>query len=89
MKENTMNCPKCGKEMEKGEVSQLFYSRYGEKLFWAPEDFFNKGRIATRGAVKKAGGKIFPIGRTIFDDIKCAWYCKECELVVMDVSDKR
>ncbi len=85
-----MKCPVCGKEMEKGGTTLLMRGDLGEKLFWAPEDFFEKPYLATKGAVGKAGGKVFSIGRSIFDnEPRYSWFCKECEIVVIDAKNKR
>lgn len=85
-----MKCPVCGKEMEKGSLSQLMRSNCGEKIYWAPDEFFEKAPIATKKAVERAGGKVFPIGRSIFDnETRYSWYCRECEIVVADTKNKR
>lgn len=85
-----MKCPVCGKEMEKGGASHLMRSNFGEKIFWAPEDFFEKPYLPTKGAVEKAGGKVFSIGRSIFDnEPRYSWYCRDCEMVLIDTKNKR
>lgn len=84
-----MKCPVCGKDMEKGGIS-ITMRRGGEKVFWAPEDFFEKTHLPTKGAVEKAGGKVFSPDRSIFDnETRYSWYCRECELVVTDTKNKR
>lgn len=76
--------------MEKGSLSHFMRSDFGEKIYWAPEEFFEKTHMATQKAVEKAGGKIFSIGRSIFDnEPRYSWYCRECEIVVLDVKNKR
>ncbi|MDE6600182.1 MAG: hypothetical protein K2K34_08915 [Oscillospiraceae bacterium] len=85
-----MKCPICGKEMEKGGASHLMRSDFGEKIFWAPDEFFERTHIPTKRIVEKAGGKVFSIGRSIFDnEPRYSWYCRECEIVVLDAKNKR
>ena len=85
-----MKCPVCGKEMEKGGTSHLMRSNFGEKLFWAPDKFFEGICIATKRTVEKAGGKVFSIGRSIFDnEPQYSWYCRDCEIVLIDTKNKR
>lgn len=85
-----MKCPLCGKEMEKGGAGYTFGTRTTGGFFWAPEKFWSKSIIATKGAVRKAGGKVFSLGWTVFDNETWdAWCCKECEIVVTDAKNKR
>lgn len=85
-----MKCPVCGKEMEKGGVGFPFGTRADNKLFWVPENSFDKIYFPTKKAVEKAGGKVFPIGRSIFDnEPRYSWYCRECEMVLIDTKNKR
>ena len=85
-----MKCPVCGKEMEKGETFHLMRGNWGEKLFWAPDEFFEKTHIATKRTVEKAGGKAFSIGRSIFDnEPRYSWYCRDCEMVLIETKNKR
>ncbi|MBD5138596.1 MAG: hypothetical protein HDT24_04735 [Ruminococcus sp.] len=84
-----MKCPVCGKEMEKGGTSHLMRSDFGEKIFWAPDEFFEKTHIPVKRTVEKAGGKVFSIGRSIFDnEPRYSWYCRGCEIVVIDAKEK-
>lgn len=84
-----MKCPVCGKEMEKGSVSHLIRSDLGEKVYWAPDEFFEETHMVAKKAVEKAGGKVFSIGRSIFDnEPRYSWYCRECEIVVLNVKKK-
>ena len=84
-----MKCPVCGKEMEKGGTSHLMRSDFGEKIFWAPDEFFEKTHIPAKRTVEKAGGKVFSIGRSIFDnEPRYSWYCRGCEIVVIDAKEK-
>lgn len=85
-----MKCPVCGKEMEKGGTSHLMRSDFGEKIFWAPDEFFEKTHIPVKRTVEKAGGKVFSIGRSIFDnETRYSWYCRGCEMVLIDAENKR
>lgn len=85
-----MKCPVCGKEMEKGGTGYTFGTKSTGGFFWAPEEFMEKSIMATKGAVKKAGGKVFSLGRSIFDnETRYSWYCRECEIVVIDAKNKR
>ena len=85
-----MKCPVCGKEMEKGGTSHLMRSDFGEKLFWASDEFFEKNHIATKRTVEKEGGKAFSIGRSIFDnEPRYSWYCRDCEMVLIETKNKR
>lgn len=85
-----MKCPVCGKEMEKGGTYHLMRGDFWEKLFWAPEEFFEKSHIPTKRTVEKAGGKVFSIGGSIFDNEPWySWYCRDCEMVLIDTKNKR
>lgn len=85
-----MKCPVCGKEMEKGSVSHLMRSDFGEKIYWAPDEFFEGPHMVTKKAVENAGGKVFSIGNSIFDnEPRYSWYCRECEMVLTDTKNKR
>lgn len=85
-----MKCPVCGKEMEKGGAGYTFGTRSTGGFFWAPKEFWEKGTIATKGAVKKAGGKFFSLGWSVFEnEMRDAWCCKECELVLIDTKNER
>ena len=55
-----MKCPVCEKEMERGGTSHLMRSDFGEKIFWAPNEFFEKTHIATKKPWKKQEEKFFP-----------------------------
>lgn len=83
--ENLMKCPVCGKEMETGCAGYTFGTKSTGGFFWAPEKFRKKSIIATKGAVKRAGGNVFSLGWSVFDtETRDAWRCKECEIVVVD-----
>lgn len=83
-----MKCPVCGKEMEKGYADYTFGTKSTGGFFWAPENFRGKSIIATKGAVKRAGGTVFSLGWSVFDvEIRDAWRCKECEIVVVDAKN--
>lgn len=85
-----MKCPVCGKEMEKGGAGYTFGTKSTGGFFWAPEKFWEKSAIATKGAVKKAGGKVFSLGWSVFDnETRDAWCCRGCEMVLIDTKNKR
>lgn len=81
-----MKCPVCGKEMEKGRMSNYMRSCFGEKVFWAPDEFFEKSCIGTKKDIEKSGGTVFPLnGYAVFSEPRYSWYCRECEIVVLNI----
>lgn len=85
-----MKCPVCGKEMEKGGAGYTFGTRSTGGFFWAPNEFWEKSTIATKGAVRKAGGKVVSLGWSVFEnEMRDAWYCRDCELVLIDTKNER
>jgi len=66
-----MNCPSCGKEMQKGEVqsgdllTNLF--KYGEHALWVPQE--ESGKM-----LPKSGVPVKVIGE--------GYYCKDCGKIV-------
>lgn len=55
-----MKCPVCGKEMEKGSVSHLIRSDLGEKVYWAPDEFFEETHMVTKKPWKKREERFSP-----------------------------
>lgn len=86
-----MNCPVCGKKMEKG-VFDAYCSGTGtkcNKLIWVPDSFFKKHLTMTMHfskTIKKDGGIIKRMHENIFDDNEGISYCcKDCGKLVIDV----
>ncbi len=77
-----MLCPKCGKEMQGGELGP---SSKGF-VYWARDEFFrNKvlGFMTKRRAIKN-GAIIIPVRNGMFDHRTKAWACEECKYVLID-----
>ena len=79
-----MLCPKCGKEMQSGELGPS-RTRW---VYWARDEFF-RGKILSfmtkRNAVKK-GAMIIPVRNGMFDHRTKAWACEDCKYVLVDCS---
>ena len=84
-----MNCPVCGKEMEKGIFDA--YSGTGRqcnKLIWVPDSFFKKHLTMSMHfskTIKKDGGVVKRMHENAFDYDRPSYYCKDCGKLVIDV----
>ena len=81
-----MNCPVCGKEMEKG-ICHIYGGR-GGKLAWVPYEMQkqNTYTILTKSRIEKCGGVVTAIHSTVFDnEEQVSWCCKGCGKIVIDV----
>lgn len=82
----TMICPKCGNEMEIGEIGVDAFSRGMPILFWAPKEVFNKfipGFITTKKAVAE-GGMAMKIDSGMVHDRTIGYACKACNCVLLN-----
>lgn len=78
-----MNCPVCGKEMERGVVAAapqtgIHFLSPGERLPWT---------VTNRGIEKRGGTVLLPVANLGFlesDGTLQAWICRTCRKVVME-----
>lgn len=78
-----MNCPACGKEMERGVVAAapqtgIHFLPPGERLPWT---------VTNRGIEKRGGTVLLPAANLGFlesDGTLPAWVCRACRKVVME-----
>ncbi len=83
-----MICPKCGKEMEYGEIGVDAFSRGMPTLFWAPKQVFNRllpGTLTAKKAEAEGGMKI-KLGNGALNNRTAGYVCKECKCVLLDLS---
>ncbi len=81
-----MICPKCGKEMEYGQIGVSAYNRGIPIMFWAPKQVFNRiipNFLTAKKAVKEGGVKI-PIGNGLTSSRNAGHICKDCHCVLID-----
>lgn len=80
-----MNCPKCGKEMQIGEMAA---NARGERCFWAPKSFFNKHVLNPtthfKKTIEKEGGLVVDIHNRVVANPTVGYACKECRVVLID-----
>lgn len=79
-----MKCPKCGKEMKIGEVS----NRRGENCFWAPSEYFNKYYLPRafhrNKTIEAEGGIVIKIKNRVLSEPTVGYACADCKVVVID-----
>lgn len=79
-----MNCPKCGKEMEKGEIAD---SRGDTACYWAPDAFFKKHWLNPychlRKTVTSGGGLLIRMNSRL-GAVSAAYGCVSCGIVVAE-----
>lgn len=77
IKGKTMKCPKCGNEMEKGEVQvgDIFEAKFrsGGPVLWIPEE---------------DGKKLLPKKTIRLDNVGEGYYCEKCAKVVAMFDEK-
>lgn len=82
-----MKCPKCGKEMKKGEVAA---SRGDSTLFWLPEDFIDKHwanpYCHLRKTITSEGGMMIQTNSRIHE-ISKSYGCVDCKMIVIDCGE--
>lgn len=80
-----MNCPVCGREMEKGGI----IAERAVVVAWYPEAEFEKKGLKT---MFYRFGKLIGTHHMLRGQVRIpdAWYCRKCEKVtgVFDVTDK-
>ena len=85
---NTIVCPKCGNEMEYGEIGMdPFYARGVPLLFWAPKKVFDRmfPNCVTAKKKKKEGGMSIRLGNGMINDRTTGYACKSCRCVLLDL----
>ncbi len=79
-----MICPKCGKEMQLGEMSS---GRGDLWLYWAPKAFFEKHWINTyshrKKTIEQEDGIIIRTNNKL-QKVNVAYGCKDCKMIVVD-----
>lgn len=81
-----MICPKCGKEMEYGQIGVSAYNKGMPKIFWAPKQVFNRliPNMLTVNTAVKEGGMQIPIGNGLTSARNTGYICKDCNCVLID-----
>ena len=82
-----MNCPKCQKEMSKGEIGVSAASRGIPSLFWAPTEVINK-HIPSFLTIKKVvseGGVQIKLVNGLTKKRNTGYVCKSCNCVLLDL----
>lgn len=79
-----MKCPKCGKEMQIGEIASC---RGDSKLFWLPKTFTEKHWFNTYShsaeKIESEGGMIIK-GNCKIKTVTPSYGCTDCKLIVVD-----
>ena len=79
-----MKCPKCGIDMESGEIAS---GRGDESLYWAPNAFFDKHWLNpychTAKTIQEEGGVIIRTNSRLHKASVC-YGCRKCKVVVVD-----
>ena len=79
-----MNCPRCGKEMERGRVATF---RGDNELFWAPQAFFDKHWLNKyfhmNRTIEAEGGMIITTNSRAKMNAM-SYGCKKCKMIVLD-----
>lgn len=79
-----MKCPKCGKQMEPGEIAS---GRGDAWAYWAPKSFLDKhwfnSYCHTKKTVQDEGGIVIKMNNKLHTPA-VAYGCKECNLIIVD-----
>ena len=79
-----MKCPKCGMQMEPGEIAS---GRGDTWAYWAPKSFLDKhwfnSYSHTKKTVQDEGGIVIKMNNKLHTPA-VAYGCKECNLIVVD-----
>ena len=79
-----MNCPKCGKQMEPGEIAS---GRGDTWVYWAPTDFLDKHWFISychkKKTVQDEGGMIINTNSKLHH-VAVAYACRDCKMVIVD-----
>ena len=79
-----MKCPKCGMQMEPGEIAS---GRGDVWVYWAPKSFFDKhwfnSYCHTKKTVQDEGGIVIKMNDKL-QTPAVAYGCKECNLIIVD-----
>ena len=84
MEVHKMKCPKCGIQMEPGEIAG---GRGDAWVYWAPKSFLDKhwfnSYCHTKKAVQDEGGIIIKMNNKLRTPA-VAYGCRECNLIIVD-----
>ena len=79
-----MKCPKCGMQMEHGEIAS---GRGDVWAYWAPKSFLDKHWFNpychTKKTVQDEGGIVIKMNNKL-NTPAVAYGCKECNLIIVD-----
>ena len=81
-----MLCPKCGNEMEYGNIGISAGSKGVPRIFWAPTQVFNRmfPNFLTSHKAEKEGGMDIPLGNGLVHPRNSGHICKECRCVLIE-----